>query len=828
MLETGLEFEAESTGCRGAPLLLTRNNNNGEHSTQIDPENDMDDVQVTYQPTKPVDRATWGGKIEFVLSCVSYAVGLGNVWRFPYLCHKNGGGAFLFPYVLMLIFVGLPLFFLEFAFGQFASLGPISIWNVSPLFKGIGYAMVAVSWLLSLYYNVIVSQALFYLFASFTSELPWSHCNNSWNYMGTCRTSFNETAPNASMGGLVTSPAEDFFDRYVLEKSNGIEEMGAPSWKLSLCLLLAWTLTALVLIKGVQSLGKVSYFTACFPYLILTILLVRGVLLPGSLKGILYYIKPEFHRLQDPRVWVDAATQIFFSLGCCSGSLIAMSSFNPFKNNCCRDAVIVACINCATSVYAGFVVFANLGFMAHVKNVSMEHVAKAGPGLAFVVYPEAIAQMPFPVLWSICFFLMLTTLGLGSQFAIVETVMSGVEDELRRVGRLTSRWSKMAFRVGLCVVNFFLGLPMICKGGYFLLFLVDWSMSGYPLMFICLSEITVLAYSYGLRQFLKDIELMIKERPNWYWRICWLVITPGITIALIIFSIVSSQRMQLDTYMFPQWAESLAYLIAAFPIICIPMWLIYKYCVEGGWILFTEFLKPVTEWGPAQDEHRAEFISMIRSSESLKRHDLPGSGVCLSSSYIPPGLGDAEAYPPHRTNMVLGSGIVLGSTKGLESENGFFQSKLSVAEKLTQAHNKEILKKVGSDLGQISDGMTASQLALATLCAVKEVQPYSVAYENHQTEKKTSAHSGHLMPPAASNQCAITNSPTDSEVPATPKTSTTEATLHGPPTEGDGPRRQDESQLQRQGVEFAIVSSIAAASKAQQHGTASEKADASS
>ncbi|VDN42843.1 unnamed protein product, partial [Dibothriocephalus latus] len=101
------------------------------------------------------------------------------------------------------------------------------------------------------------------------------------------------------------------------------------------------------------------------------------------------------------------------------------------------------------------------------------------PGLAFVVYPEAIAQMPFPVFWSICFFLMLTTLGLGSQFAIVETVMSGLEDELRRVGRLTTRWSKMTFRICLCAVNFLLGLPMVCKGGYFLLFLVDWSMSGY-------------------------------------------------------------------------------------------------------------------------------------------------------------------------------------------------------------------------------------------------------------------------------------------------------------------------------------------------------------
>ncbi|VDO00440.1 unnamed protein product [Rodentolepis nana] len=101
-------------------------------------------------------------------------------------------------------------------------------------------------------------------------------------------------------------------------------------------------------------------------------------MLKGSLQGILYYLTPQFDRLKDPRVWVDAATQIFFSLGCCSGSLIAMSSYNPFKNNCCRDAIIVACINCLTSIYAGFVVFANLGFMAEQKNVSMENVAKAG------------------------------------------------------------------------------------------------------------------------------------------------------------------------------------------------------------------------------------------------------------------------------------------------------------------------------------------------------------------------------------------------------------------------------------------------------------------
>ncbi|KAM7535395.1 hypothetical protein Aperf_G00000091680 [Anoplocephala perfoliata] len=167
--------------------LLVKGSHMLENDSKGEGHKDGDvEMQVTCQQSQPVNRVTWGGKIEFILSSVSYAVGLGNVWRFPYLCHKNGGGAFLIPYAIMLAFVGLPLFFLEFAFGQFASLGPISIWSVSPLFRGIGYAMVAVSWIISLYYNVIVSQALLYLFYSFNSVLPWTFCNNTWNDPVTC------------------------------------------------------------------------------------------------------------------------------------------------------------------------------------------------------------------------------------------------------------------------------------------------------------------------------------------------------------------------------------------------------------------------------------------------------------------------------------------------------------------------------------------------------------------------------------------------------------------------------------------------------------------
>ena len=99
------------------------------------------------------------------------------------------------------------------------------------------------------------------------------------------------------------------------------------------------------------------------------------------------------------QVWADAAMQIFFSLGPCWGSLITLASYNKFNNNTLRDAVFVATANCLTSFFAGFVVFSFIGFMAHSVNKDIEDVIVSGPGLAFVVYPEAVSKLPFPHLW---------------------------------------------------------------------------------------------------------------------------------------------------------------------------------------------------------------------------------------------------------------------------------------------------------------------------------------------------------------------------------------------------------------------------------------------
>uniref|UniRef100_A0ACB8G4Q2 Sodium- and chloride-dependent glycine transporter 2 n=1 Tax=Sphaerodactylus townsendi TaxID=933632 RepID=A0ACB8G4Q2_9SAUR len=126
-------------------------------------------------------RGNWSSKLDFILSMVGYAVGLGNVWRFPYLAFKNGGGAFLIPYLTMLALAGIPIFFLEVSLGQFASQGPVSVWKAIPALQGCGIAMLIISVLIAIYYNIILCYTLFYLFASFVRVLPWASCNNPWN-----------------------------------------------------------------------------------------------------------------------------------------------------------------------------------------------------------------------------------------------------------------------------------------------------------------------------------------------------------------------------------------------------------------------------------------------------------------------------------------------------------------------------------------------------------------------------------------------------------------------------------------------------------------------
>uniref|UniRef100_A0A671W5W1 Transporter n=1 Tax=Sparus aurata TaxID=8175 RepID=A0A671W5W1_SPAAU len=488
-------------------------------------------------PPGSEDRETWGKKIDFLLSVIGFAVDLANVWRFPYLCYKNGGGAFLIPYILFLVIAGMPLFYMELALGQYNREGAATVWKICPVFKGVGYTVILIALYVGFYYNVIIAWSLYYLFSSMTSELPWLRCDNYWN-------SPNCTDPkaiNSSIIGNGTSyakykitPAAEYYERGVLHlhESRGIHDLGPPRWDLTLCLVVVVFILYFSLWKGVKSSGK---------------------------------------------VWIDAATQIFYSLGAGFGVLIAFASYNKFDNNCYRDALLTSTVNCVTSFFSGFAIFSVLGYMAYKHGVNIEDVATEGAGLVFIIYPEAISTLPGSTFWAIVFFIMLLTLGIDSAMGGMEAVITGLTDDFKILKR-----NRKLFTFATAFGTFLIALLCITNGGIYVLTLLDKYAAGTSILFGVLIEAIGVSWFYGVDRFSDDIQQMMGFRPGLYWRLCWKFVSPLFLLFVVVASTLTSSSLKYDEYVFPYWANFVGWGIAMSSMLFVPVYAIYKFLSLPG------------------------------------------------------------------------------------------------------------------------------------------------------------------------------------------------------------------------------------------------------
>ena len=448
------------------------------------------------------------------MAAVGSAVGLGNVWRFPYVAYTSGGGAFLIPYFVALFTAGIPMLILEMGIGQRMQKGaPLAFGAIRKPLQWFGWWAAGLSAGIVIYYSTILAWSWVYLWHSLT--LPWG------------------------------DKPEVFFVENVLQRSSGPGELGWPVLSLVIGMAITWLTIYLILRKGVRNVSKVVMVTVPLPMLLLLVLLIRGLTLPGAMDGIRFFLTPDFSKLTDIRIWLRAYGQIFFSLSLASGVMIGYGSYLGKKAEITNSAFITGLANCGTSFFAGFVVFSMLGYLAKVQGVPVSDVTASGTGLAFVAFPTAISQLPaLNSLFGLIFFIALLTLGIDSAFALQEAFTTGFYDKWHiSPQKLAGIFVLFAFPVSLLFVT---------RGGFYWFDIVDKWICDFGLVISGLIQCLAVGFLYPIHEFRDYLNAQSEIRVGklWIWALRY--ITPGILVVILVGNL--SQEITEKYAGYPRWA----------------------------------------------------------------------------------------------------------------------------------------------------------------------------------------------------------------------------------------------------------------------------------
>jgi len=430
---------------------------------------------------KVEERDRFGSRLAFYMAAVGSAVGFGNVWRFPYLCFSFGGAAFLIPYLLSLIFIGIPILFLEIGLGQYHQTGDVGVFGSFNIrLRGVGLCSVIAGFTLLSYYSMLISWCMNAFVDSWRNDAPWR--NDTLDGDAAIGYFYN------NITGLGTS-GPDYKATRLVPANVGYS-------------FFTWLLVFVSIAFGSKITGRITYFTMGFPILLLFIFLFKGISLEGSSDGIDYYIgsKSSIDALwEKPTVWTEAVTQIFFTLSVTFGTMTAYGSLVPRTESAFKNSIIIAVANCSFSFIAGFAVFASIGHLAYLKGVDVTNVNFRSFGLVFGTWPVVLGSLPGGIHWVRLLFLNLILLGIDSAFSILEGVVTVMGDTTFFNGK--PKWVVTAV---FSSIGFFCSLLYAIDTGLIWLDTIDYYIN-FMLLLIGLIESFSAGWMYGLEKQVKKL-----------------------------------------------------------------------------------------------------------------------------------------------------------------------------------------------------------------------------------------------------------------------------------------------------------------------------------
>jgi len=449
-------------------------------------------------------RGHWSSRRAFILAAIGSAIGLGNIWRFPFKCYESGGGAFLIAYLIAMLTAGIPILIMELSLGhRYKLAAPLTFSRIKKKFEWIGWWAVLVGFMITTYYAVVMAWGLNYTVFSFTQ---------SWG-----------------------ENTGDFFYKDFLALTKGHFELGGLRLPIIIALVISWILIVGSIWKGAKTVSKVVYFTVFLPWLLLIVFVVRGVTLPGSMDGLIFYLKPHFSRLLDPSIWIAAYGQVFFSLSIGFGIMIAYASFLPKDADIINSSLIIALCDGATAFIGGFAVFGALGYYANMTGQAVQEVLKGGPGLAYVTYPAIINNLPFlSRFFGLLFFLMLLTLAVDSAFSLVEAVAASLRDKFG--------WGHKKSNLIVASVALVIGIIFTTGAGLYWLDVVDKWLEVFGLSVVVLVECIILGWFYKLDKLRTYANDFSEVKVGKWWTYILKYFVP-----LAVFALIVSEAIKLIT-----------------------------------------------------------------------------------------------------------------------------------------------------------------------------------------------------------------------------------------------------------------------------------------
>ncbi|MDN5305341.1 MAG: neurotransmitter:Na+ symporter, family [Fusobacteriaceae bacterium] len=457
------------------------------------------------------NRGEWSSRIGFIMATIGSAIGLGNIWRFPYTVASNGGGAFLIPYLIALLTAGIPILILEFGLGhKIRSSAPGVFGKLNKKWKVLGWWQTAIAFAITVYYIMVIAWAFGYLIHSFT--LAWGN-----------------------------DPKAFLFGDY-LKLSSSPLHIGGLNFTVLIPLVIVWGINYIVLSFGIKDgIEKASKIFMPLLIVSLLIMVIRGLTLPGAMKGLEYFFKPDFTKLLDARVWVAAYGQIFYSLSIAFGIMLAYSSYLPKDSDIVNNAFITGLGNSSFSLLSGIAVFAILGYMAQSQGVDVKDVASAGVGLAFIVFPKAINALPgMNNLFGIVFFSSLLFAGLSSSISIIETVVAAIVDNFNIT-------RKKAIN-SVILIGGTVSLIFATGAGLYILDIADHYINNYGVALSGLIEIILLAWFYNLESVREYVNPLSDFKVGNWWNFTIKYLTPAILGVMTILNIVQDIKKPYEGY----------------------------------------------------------------------------------------------------------------------------------------------------------------------------------------------------------------------------------------------------------------------------------------